>query len=147
MPREFTLEGKWAETVRKYMKLRPQECNLENFFLGYRDGRVVRQPIGKNCIGSVPTEIAKFLNLSSPEEYTGHSFRRSSTSVLANTGVNMETIRTHGGWKTDKAARGYVENSTERKRTIASKIMNEVEAQDEDSCSNTAKKYKHVILD
>lgn len=61
------------------------------FFLGFRNGKCVRQPIGINTIGEFPKRVAAFLCLSYAEEYTSHCFRRSSASVLADT-VNDNDI-------------------------------------------------------
>lgn len=42
---------------------------------------------------------------------SGHSFRRSSASILANSGESIETVKNLGGWSSSKVAEGYIENS------------------------------------
>ena len=53
--------------------------------LGQRTGRVwmtgrseafVKTSMGKNILGKIPHEIAEYLKLESPKNYTFHSFRR-----------------------------------------------------------------------
>lgn len=51
------------------------------------------------------------MNLPDTAQYMGHCFRRTSASILANTGANQERIRRHGNWRSDKVANGYVEDS------------------------------------
>jgi hypothetical protein len=72
---------------------------------------------------SIPKKIATALGLSEPANYTGHCFRRSSASLLADAGADMHTLKRHGGWKSDNVAEGYVETSVQNKKIIATKIM------------------------
>lgn len=67
-----------VEIVKRYAELRPERCMQDRFFLACRGGKCSRQPIGINAIGSVPAVVAQFLNLPDPNDYTGHSFRKSS---------------------------------------------------------------------
>lgn len=116
-----------VETVRNYVKLRPKTCEHKRFFIGYRGGKCINQPIGINTIGNVPKLIAQFLELPNPREYTGHSFRRSSTSLLADSGADLLTIKRHGGWKSNSVAEDYIETSIENKKKTAMKILGEKE--------------------
>lgn len=56
----------------------------------------------------------------------GHSFRRTSASLLANAGADILTLKRHGGWKSNQIAESYIEDSlTYKKKTgnlIASSI-------------------------
>lgn len=128
-PREFTIsEGSingvnLLEVIRKYINLRPKNINHLRFFVAYRKGKCTSQPVGINTFGTMPKKIAEFLNLPQSEEYTGHCFRRSSTSLLADAGADMSTLKRHGGWKSSTVAEGYVETSLENKRQIATKIL------------------------
>ena len=47
----------------------------------------VRSPIGEDTLGKIPRYIANFLELPKPEEYTSHSFRRSSATLAAEGGA------------------------------------------------------------
>ncbi|CAH0556821.1 unnamed protein product [Brassicogethes aeneus] len=112
-----------VEVVRKYINLRPKYCDHARFFVGYRAGKCIRQPIGINTIGSVPNLIAQFLQLPNPKEYTGHCFWQSSTSLLADSGADLLTVKRHGGWKSNLVPEGYIETSSENKKRTAMKIL------------------------
>jgi integrase len=101
------------DLFRKYMDLRPSQTKHDRFFLTYRGGKCTQQPVRVNTIGGIPKKIATALGLSEPANYTGHCFRRSSASLLADAGADMHTLKRHGGWKSD--------NVTEK--IIATKIM------------------------
>ena len=44
------------------------------------------QPMGRNTIAGIPKFMANFLDLETPEQYTGHCFRRSAATALADSG-------------------------------------------------------------
>ena len=48
--------------VRKYVSLRPKVSKCNRFFLGYKHGKCINQPMGINTLGDTPKKIAKFLN-------------------------------------------------------------------------------------
>lgn len=60
------------------------------------------------------------------EKYTGHSFRRTSTTILANQGVGIETLKRHGPWKSNTVCEGYIQNSLAQKRKVGSLISNAI---------------------
>lgn len=120
MPRLFAItDSNWVNLVKHYANLRPKCTHHERFFINYRNGGCNRQPIGINKIGQMPKVIATFLKLQNPELFSGHCFRRSSASHLANAGGDLLTIKRHGGWKSSAVAEGYVEASLKRKMEIA----------------------------
>lgn len=90
--RSFTIEGEFLKTVKKYQALRLQRTASDRFFVNYRDGYCTNQVIGKNKLGGMPKEIAQFLKLPNPEGYTGHSFRRSSATLIADEGNIFQTF-------------------------------------------------------
>ena len=53
-----------------------------------------------------------FLGLQESECFTGHSFRVTSATVLADSGANNLVLKRHGRWKSDAIAEGYVRNSS-----------------------------------
>lgn len=67
-----------VKIIRNYAQLRPKLVDHGRFFIGYRNGKCTRQPVGKNTFGAMAKEIASFLKLDNPELYTGHCFRRTS---------------------------------------------------------------------
>lgn len=105
-PRSFTITGEFYEIVARYQKLRPPLAKSNRFFLQFRDGRCTVQPIGINKFGAMPKLIAEYLQLPNADQYTGHSFRRSSASLLADTGAHRTIIKRHGGWKFTSVAEG-----------------------------------------
>lgn len=54
----------------------------------------------------MPKEIAKFLQLEDPESYTGHSLRRSSATVVADSGAGIDLLKRLGDWKSIKSVEG-----------------------------------------
>lgn len=111
------------QLFRTYAVKRPADTKHSRFFIGYRNGLCGKQAIGINTIGTMPKVIAEYLKLPSPQEYTGHCFRRSSASILADTGVDISVLKRHGGWKSSTVAEGYVENSLQQKKEIAEKMF------------------------
>ncbi|CAG5109248.1 Protein of unknown function [Cotesia congregata] len=92
---------------------------MDRFFLQLQKGKCVRQVIGKNIFGQIPKNIAKHLNLPEPKKFTGHitcSFRRTSTTLLADSGALMTTIKQHASWRSDAIASRYNENSIQNKK-------------------------------
>lgn len=112
-------EETWITLIRKYVQLRPSHTSHQRFFLTYRRGKCVSSPMGINKIGEVPKNIAKFLKLSTPEKFTGHCFRRSSASHLANKGGDLLTIKKFAGWKSSAVVESYVDASMKRRIEIA----------------------------
>ncbi|KAB0793714.1 hypothetical protein PPYR_13334 [Photinus pyralis] len=122
-PRVFVITNtEWIAMIKKYVDLRAKNVKNNRFFLTYRKGRCINCPIGINTMGNVCKDIASFLNLPTPERYTGHCFRRSSATPLANCGGDLLTLKQHGGWKSSAVAEGYVEATRERKIEVANLI-------------------------
>lgn len=114
--RKFTVDGDFYNIFKKYEALRPKETVSDRFFLCLRDGKCTQQVIGINTFGAMPKTIATYLGLTNPDTYTGHSFRHTSATMLADVGADLLTLKRHGGWKSDKVAMGYVEDSIEKKK-------------------------------
>jgi hypothetical protein len=55
--------------------------------------KFVNSPMGINSIAQIPQKIAKFLNLQNPQQYTGHCFRRSASTFLANQGISLLNLK------------------------------------------------------
>lgn len=119
----FVLSGRFAEIVRAYS---PATVTTNRFFLQLRNGKCTNQVICKNCIAKIPKEIAKYLGLPDHDLYTGHSFRRTSTTILADTDVGIETLKRHGPWKSNTVCEGYIQESVAQKRKIGNLIANAV---------------------
>lgn len=121
--RSFCIVGSYMNYYHKYAALRPATVTHRRFFLNYVNDKCTVQPVGINTFGKIPTNIAEFLKLPDPKQFTGHCFRRSSASLLADSGANLITIKRHGGWKSSAVAEGYIEDSITNKNKIAERIL------------------------
>lgn len=116
------IRDEYVKIVEKYQALRPTNTPIDRFFLQYRKGKCVRQPMGSTKIGGMPREIATFLGLQEPEQYTGHCFRRTSATLLADSGADLTTLKRHGGLKSSTVAEVYIEDSIDNKSKICKGI-------------------------
>ncbi|KAJ8974798.1 hypothetical protein NQ317_007638 [Molorchus minor] len=115
--RTFTvITETYIDLYRKSLALRPAHVNHQRLFIKYTSNKCTIQPVGINIFGKMPF---RFLKLPNSELYTGHCFRRTSASLLADSGATLCTIKRHGGWKSSSVAEGYLENSLENKKWIA----------------------------
>lgn len=146
-PRSFVIENEYSVKVRQYVALRPENTELDRFFILYDKGICKRQPIGKNTITEVPKKIAEFLKLPDTSNYTGHCFRRTSATLLANSGANLTTLKQHGGWRSSTVAEGYIENSLCNKTKIFNQIVyssdNVLKIQQNNSLNTTTKNQNY----
>lgn len=113
---------------RRYFALRPQGAPAR-LFLGLRNGKCTKQPIGRNTLATYPRKIAEFLGLDDPKGYTSHAFRRSSATWVADSGVDIVNLKRFGGWKSDSVAQGYVADSIGNKRELAIALQGAVDKQ------------------
>lgn len=113
--KSFIVPEEFYGFYKKYLILRLKDVDTDRFFLRYDNGRCVKQVIGINKFGDMPKLIATYLQLENPGSYTGHTFRRTSATVLVDAGADLLTLKRHGGWKSDTVAEGYVENSLHSK--------------------------------
>ncbi len=113
----------YLQIIRKYINLRPKNQKTDRLFLQFRNGKCINQVVGKGTIGGLPCKIASYLGLSNPKNFTGHSFRRTSATLLANTGVDVIALKRHGGWRSSTVAESYVEDSLQNKIDFAQKIL------------------------
>ena len=128
VPRSFTLQDDHRLVVRKYILLRPAKCNTDRFFLNFRNGKCTNQVIGRTNFLDGPKRIATFLKLDNPSSYTGHSFRRTSATMLADSGADMLTLKRHGGWRSSKVVEGYISESIGNKRKIGDLITKRIDS-------------------
>lgn len=92
--------------------------------------KISSQPMGKNNISAVPLDIAKYLNLQNPKQYTGHTIRRTAATWLADQGVSLLDLKRFGRWKSDTVAEGYIAESVSNKRKLADAVIsNQVKQQ------------------
>lgn len=104
---------------RSYVSLRPPQISHHRLFLSYRSSKCTVQPVGINTFSKIPSLIAKYLNLSDPDLYTGHCFRRSSASMLVARRGNILTLKTHGDCGSSSVVKEYIDNN------LAGKVLGE----------------------
>ncbi|CAH1100780.1 unnamed protein product [Psylliodes chrysocephalus] len=68
-----------------------------------------------------PQTVANFLQLANGNSYTGHSFQRSSATLLVESGGDLMTLKKYGGRKSPTAAEGYVDESVAHMTKVANK--------------------------
>jgi len=124
--RSFTVQNEFADFVRRYKALRKPGTPPDRFFVNFQKGKCTVQPIGKNKFYDMPKVIATYLRLENPKDYTGHSLRRTSATVLVDGGGDMAMLMTLGGWKSYKTAGGYVDKSMVTKGKINGMIDAEI---------------------
>lgn len=116
----------YLDIVRKYVALRPIELKDTRFFFKYTKGKSIKQFVGIHKFGIIPQEIAAYLKLPHIKEYTGHCLRRTSATLLVNSGGDITMLKRHGGWKSSTVAEGYIEDSMASKTSICEKILTNV---------------------
>jgi integrase len=112
---------------RHYMDRRAGIDN-ERLFLRVWKGQATKQAVGKNKLATYPREIATFLGIENPSAYTGHAFRRTAATWLADNGIDTINLKRFGGWKSDAIAQSYVADSYANKRSLANMLQGSVAA-------------------
>ena len=81
-------------------------------------------PIGINKMGAMPKTIATFLKLPNSSDFSGHSFRRTSATLLGEKGMGLMELKQHGRWRSSAVAERYCENTTAQKTRTSNMIQN-----------------------
>lgn len=115
--------GHYLQLFHKYSNLRRPNTTHGRFFVQYRRGICTTQCVGINSFGKMPSEIAAYLKLKDPTQYTGHSFRRSSATILADSGAGIINVKRLGGWKSTTVAESYIDDSTNHKKKMSNNIL------------------------
>ena len=64
----------------------------------------------------MPKLIAKFLKKPRPDLQSGHSFRRTSVTLLVDAGAEITELKRYGGWKSTAVAEGYLGDSVNNEK-------------------------------
>lgn len=77
--------------------------------------------VGINTIGNVPRQLALKLGKQPADAklFTGHSFRRSGATILAESGCSVLQLKEAGGWNSSTVAEHYIAESRHNKLAIA----------------------------
>lgn len=111
-----------VSVLQSYFELFPPDQRKGRFFRMVSNGRGLRRPIGKNTLASYPKICAEFLGKDDIESFTGHCFRGTSATIVADCGASMMTLKRHGRWKSDAVAQGYVANSKVAKMEVCNML-------------------------
>lgn len=125
-PKFYIVGDEFAKIIREYMMMRPPAATSDRLFYQWRKGKCVNQVMGKHSIAKIPKDVATFLKLPEPSSYTGHSYRRTGTTLAANAGFSMIELKRFGGWKSDRVCEGYIQNSLKYKRQQAKRISDAI---------------------
>lgn len=93
--------------------------NTRLFLTCMKNGRLSSVPMGKNYLYAIPKDVAKSIGLDQTP-YTGHSFKCTSATAMANAGASSLEMRTHFNWKDDATANKYIRESNRALSTIGS---------------------------
>lgn len=77
-----------------------------------------QQVLGINKIATLPKKVADFLGLTG--DYSGHCFRRSAATIIADSGASMLQIKRLGRWQSSSVAESYISQSKSSKLEISS---------------------------
>lgn len=90
--KKSTTNNSWKRTSRCAQC--KQEANI--IFLNQWNGKCSLQEVGRGIIGRLPEKIAKYLKLVFLKNCTGHPFKRTSATLLANIRVDILGLKRHG---------------------------------------------------
>lgn len=80
------------------------------------------KPVGKNACAQIGKNIATFLRLENPDNYTGQCWRGTATTFCADAGMSAQQTRAVTGHSSERSLQVYVDNSTVQKHIAASAI-------------------------
>jgi site-specific recombinase XerD len=113
------------EIYHKYLRLRPKTVKHNRFFLFYHHGKCKVQPVGIHSFAKMPQKIAEYLKLPDAASYTEYCLRRTSATLLADSGVDIQVLKRRGGWSSNSVAEGYVEERIANKMRTSKGIFSE----------------------
>lgn len=122
----YVVGSEFTKIIRKYLDMRPRHVKTDRLFLQWRKGKCIAQVMGKHSIAQIPKNVARFLNLPDPDSYTGHSYRRTTTTVAANAGFTVTELKRLMGWKSDRVCEGYIQNSVAYQRSLSKRVYDAI---------------------
>ncbi|XP_037033165.1 uncharacterized protein LOC119083979 [Bradysia coprophila] len=122
----YVVGNDFAKIIRQYLDMRPASVTTDRLFLQWRKGKCIAQVMGKNSIAKIPKDVARFLKLPEPNSYTGHSYRRTTTTVAANAGFTVTELKRFIGWKSDRVCEGYIKDSVGYQRKLSKRLCDEI---------------------
>ena len=127
---DFAIPSSHADYIREYVKKLPPDCQKSGRLWRKWDvkkGAFVRNIVGKNSYAAVPKIIADELKLPEPAKYTGAALRRTSASIISESGVSQQNLQRWGRWKSPRVAEGYIAKSVNLKKRLASTMLSQID--------------------
>ena len=122
---KFNVPLNYVQYLTQYCDvLKEADLYIGHLFKSYRirksdrSGYYTAQPMGVHMLAKTGVQVAEFLGLENPQSFTGHSFRRSSATNMAEAGASSTDMKTHVNWKNEGTALKYINNSTAHKIRI-----------------------------
>ena len=115
----------WASVLREYLTMVKEELGIFSgrvFYTGKKDGHLTRQVMGRNMLSEVPHMVAEFLGKENPQDYTFHSFRRSSATAAADQGATAQQMVDFFGWKSHGMTNEYISTSEHQITNMADRL-------------------------
>ena len=135
----------WAACLGQYIGRVKEELGKYQgrvFYTGRKNGGLVAQPMGRNKLCEVPHEVARFLGKSNPEDFTFHSFRRSSATAAADAGATAQQMTDFFGWKNPSMTAEYISTSNHQLNTMANKLSKVKESKEKGGKEKRRKEKK-----
>jgi hypothetical protein len=107
-------EGGFADRLGEYLEKVSSDLNVFTgrvWWTGTKGQRLKNSGMGKNTVGKVPHDVARRLKLDNPDDYTFHSYRRTSATTAANGGMTSEQMQGFYGWKSASMCQEYISTS------------------------------------
>jgi len=105
------------------------------------NNKFTAQPMGVRTLALTPSVVAKYLGLQG--NFTGHCFRRSCATILAENGATSTQLKSLMNWRGEATALNYVDNSKRSRIVMAEKINGESQLQSNNT-SDCAPKFENV---
>uniref|UniRef100_A0ABD2W2N0 Tyr recombinase domain-containing protein n=1 Tax=Trichogramma kaykai TaxID=54128 RepID=A0ABD2W2N0_9HYME len=81
------------------------------------------------------------MDLKDPKLYTGHCYRPTGASLLAESGADFAQVKQLGGWMSDKVCYGYIENSMRNRQKIFGRLTSGADPINPPSNKNDANQF------
>ncbi len=108
----FFVPNRLKPTFEKYAAQIDEDLRDDNerFLLRWTKSEKARRiPMGIKQVAKMAEDVGKHFNLN--DKLTSHFVRRTSATVLANSGMTLLNLQRAGRWKSSGACKGYVDTS------------------------------------
>ena len=122
----YWIPSRYRELFKRYIEEVRDDSDVSSRFLKNHNkaGSYRVQNCGRGSVNDTVKHVCTELALND-KKYTGHAFRRSAATNLADAGVGIVNLKRHGLWKSPAAAEGYIANSVPLRREREQKLLPE----------------------